>query len=149
MKKAAIVLLLSILLLAVFLLASVVAQEQPAPEPPAEDKSADSPVREIKMTAKKYEFNPGEIRVKQGERVRLIIVSLDRTHGIQIKPYGIKREIDEGGQTVVEFIADKPGTFQFKCAKWCGFGHGRMRGTLIVEPTDGPAASEEQAAAED
>jgi cytochrome c oxidase subunit 2 len=139
MKKAAIVLLLSIFLLSAFLLASLVAQEQPAPEPPAEDKPATTPVREIKMTAKKYEFNPGEIRVKQGERVRLIIVSLDRTHGIQIKPYGIKREIEEGGQTVVEFIADKPGTF----------GHGRMRGTLIVEPTDGPAASEEQAAAED
>jgi cytochrome c oxidase subunit 2 len=143
MKKTAIVVLLSTSLLSVFLLAAMAWQEPPAQEPPAEEPPAENPVREIKMTAKKYEFNPSEIRVKQGERIRLIIVSLDRTHGIKIKPYGIKREIEEGGQTVVEFTADKPGTFQFKCAKWCGFGHGRMRGTLIVEPSGEEPADEE------
>lgn len=143
MKKTAIVVLLSLSLLWVFLLAALAWQESPAEEPPAEEASLEKPVREIKMTAKKYEFNPSEIRVKQGERIRLIIVSLDRTHGIAIKAYGIKRIIEEGGQTVVEFTADRPGTFQFKCAKWCGFGHGRMRGTLIVEPADETPSSEE------
>jgi len=135
MKKTAIMALLAASALSIFLLVLMAAQEPglPPPAPPTPEKPAEQPVREIKMTAKKYEFNPGEVRVKQGERVRLIIQALDRTHGIEIKEYGIKREIEEGGQTVVEFTADKAGTFQFKCAKWCGFGHGGMRGTLIVE----------------
>lgn len=121
------------IILSFFLLGSLLlAQEPPAPEPPAEKPR----VHEILMTAKKYEFNPSEIHVKQGERVRLIIRPLDRTHGIEIKEFGVKRVIEEGGQTTVEFVADKAGIFQFKCAKWCGFGHGRMRGTLIVEPAE-------------
>jgi cytochrome c oxidase subunit 2 len=135
-------------LMGMLLLATTVAaQETPSP-PPAKEEPAKMPVREIKMTAKKYEFNPSEIRVRQGERVRLIIISLDRTHGIEIDAYGIKREIAEGDQTVVEFTADKPGTFQFKCAKWCGFGHSGMRGTLIVEPADTSAKEETPAGKE-
>lgn len=90
-------------------------------------------VREIKMTAKKYEFNPSEIRVKQGERVRLLITALDRKHGFQIKAYGIKVELEKEKQTVVEFVADKPGEFPFKCSVRCGWRHGRMKGKLIVE----------------
>ena len=37
-------------------------------------------VREFKMTAKKYQFDPGVITVKQGEKVRLVITATDRDH---------------------------------------------------------------------
>ncbi len=115
------------ILLSLCLLGSALAGE--TPEEPA--------VREIRMTAKKYEYNPNEVRVQQGERVRLVLKALDRTHGFEIKEYGIKTELKEGEDTVVEFTADQAGSFQFKCSKWCGFGHGKMRGTLIVEPSGG------------
>jgi cytochrome c oxidase subunit 2 len=91
-------------------------------------------VHEIKMTAKKYEFNPGEIRVKQGERVRLLITATDRKHGFQIEALGIKTELLEGKETAVEFTADKPGTYEFKCSVRCGWRHGSMKGRLNVEP---------------
>jgi plastocyanin len=32
-------------------------------------------VHEIQVTLKKYEFNPGTLRVKKGERVRLILAA--------------------------------------------------------------------------
>ncbi len=120
-------------LLALMLAAALAAQEPPAEKPPAEKPA----VREILLQAKKYEFTPSEFRVKQGERVRLIVVALDRKHGIKIEEFGVDRDAEEGAQTVVEFTADKAGTFQFQCAVWCGFGHSRMRGTLIVEPAEG------------
>jgi cytochrome c oxidase subunit 2 len=101
-----------------------------AQEPPP---AAGPPVREIKVTAKKYEYTPEEIRVKQGERVRLLITATDRKHGFEIKELGIKTELPKGKETVVEFTAEKPGVYQIKCSSFCGFGHGGMRAQLVVE----------------
>ena len=86
------------------------------------------------MTAKKYEYSPNEIRVKQGERVRLLLTALDRKHGFEIKDLAIKTELPEGKETAVEFVADRVGEFPFNCSSYCGFGHRRMKGKLIVEP---------------
>ena len=85
------------------------------------------------MTAKKYEFSPNPIRVKKGERVRLIITATDRDHGIKIEAFNIEEKLKKGVPTTVEFTADKAGSFPFKCSVHCGFGHGGMKGTLIVE----------------
>lgn len=90
-------------------------------------------VHEIQMTAKKYEFSPNPIRVKKGERVRLIITATDRDHGIKIEAFGVEQRLKKGVPTTVEFTADKAGTFPFKCSVHCGFGHSGMKGTLIVE----------------
>ncbi|SRR5579871_5298841 len=88
---------------------------------------------EIQMTAKKYEFSPSTIRVKQGDHVKLTITSLDRDHGIQIEAFQIKEKLPKGQAVTVEFTADKAGTFPFKCSVFCGMGHGKMKGELIVE----------------
>ena len=90
-------------------------------------------VREFKMTAKKYDFSPNEIRVKQGDRVKLTITALDHTHGIEIKAFHVKQKLTKGTPTTVEFVASEKGTFEFHCSEFCGFGHRGMKGTLIVE----------------
>jgi len=95
---------------------------------------AQSDVHEIRITAKKYEYSPAEIRVKQGEKVRLLITPTDRKHGFEIEELGIKTQLGKGKETVVEFEATKAGEFEFHCSVFCGFGHGKMKGKLIVEP---------------
>ena len=101
---------------------------------PAARSAAQAPqVHEIQMTAKKYEFSPNPIRVKKGERVRLVITATDRDHGIKIEEFGVEQRLKKGVPTTVEFTADKAGTFTFKCSVHCGIGHGHMKGTLIVE----------------
>lgn len=90
-------------------------------------------VREITMTAKKYEFSPREIRVHPGETIRLVITALDRKHGFKLEAFGIERELPKGEAVTIEFKADQAGAFPFKCSKFCGFGHGKMKGELIVE----------------
>jgi cytochrome c oxidase subunit II len=97
---------------------------------------AQSEVHEIRMTAKKYEYSPVEIHVKQGEKVRLLITATDRKHGFEIKELGIKTDLEKGQETPVEFVADKAGTFEFHCSNFCGLGHGRMKGRLIVEAAE-------------
>jgi cytochrome c oxidase subunit II len=88
---------------------------------------------EIQMTAKKYEFSPDPVRVKKGERVRLIITATDRDHGFKLEAFNVEQKLKKGVPTTVEFTADKAGSFPFKCSVHCGFGHGGMKGTLIVE----------------
>ena len=74
-----------------------------------------------------FEFSPSVIEVKEGERIRLKINSLDTEHGLSIPELGIETH-DE-----VEFVADKKGTFDFYCHHYCGEGHSGMKGVLIVE----------------
>lgn len=105
----------------------------------------------IEVSAKKYEFTPSQIHVKQGTRVEFKVHSEDETHGIKLSVYpegskehgkpGLQFEqpaangkVTKGMDQVLDFVAQEPGTYEFKCAKVCGFGHGRMKGELIVEP---------------
>jgi cytochrome c oxidase subunit II len=108
-------------------------------------------VQTIKVSAKKYEFTPSEIRVPKGAKVELIVHSEDETHGIKllVYPEGAKQKgtpgllldkpedngkVTKDVEQVIDFVAQEPGTYDFKCAKVCGMGHGRMKGKLIVEP---------------
>jgi cytochrome c oxidase subunit 2 len=114
---------------------------------------ADSGVQVIEVTAKKYEYNPSIIKVKKGTKVELKIHALDRVHGFKISqfrddsdgkgepgliftsnysPDGWK--IEKDNDTVIDFTANQPGTYTFKCSLFCGFGHMHMKGQLIVEP---------------
>jgi len=90
-------------------------------------------VRKIQMTAKKYMFNPSVITLKRGERVKLVITALDRDHGFKLEAFGIDQKLKKAEPATVEFTADKAGSFAFQCSKFCGFGHGKMTGKLVVE----------------
>jgi cytochrome c oxidase subunit II len=112
--------------------------------PPAGD------VQTITVTAQKYEFDPSPIRVKQGTRVQLKITASDHAHGFSIKesPEEAKDgkaglifssapgclKIEEGQTATVEFVAQAPGTYSFRCCVHCGWHHRSMKGDLIVEP---------------
>jgi len=89
--------------------------------------------REIEVVARRFAFEPAVIEVERGERVRLVLHSEDVTHGLEIDGYGVKVEIPRGGERVsVEFVAERSGTFRFRCTEYCGSGHRRMRGELVV-----------------
>jgi len=90
-------------------------------------------VHEIQVTLRKYEFNPGSLHVKKGERVRLIMVAVDHDHGFKLDDFDISQKVRKGTTAIVEFTADKSGTFQFRCSNVCGLGHRGMKGTLVVE----------------
>lgn len=84
-------------------------------------------VREISIDAKRFEFNPRTITVKEGEKIKLTINNLDTTHGINIPDLGVS------GFNSLEFTADKKGEFTFYCNNFCGSGHDAMQGKIIVE----------------
>jgi plastocyanin len=71
------------------------------------------------ITAKKYEFDVPRIEMKVGETIELTLNSLDAKHGFECKELGVSN-------------VTKPGTYAFKCANFCGMGHGKMKGEIVV-----------------
>jgi cytochrome c oxidase subunit 2 len=88
---------------------------------------------EITMTAQKYKFSPNLITVKKDDHVKLVITALDRDHGFRLDAFKVNQKLKKGKPTTIEFTADKAGTFPFQCSDFCGMGHGKMKGKLVVE----------------
>ena len=65
--------------------------------------------------------------------MRLPVTAVDKDHGIKLAAFHIKQVLKKGEPATIEFTADKTGTFRFSCSKYCGSGHKRMKGELIVE----------------
>lgn len=86
----------------------------------------------IKVTAKKFEYSPKEITVKKGVPVVLEFTSLDRLHGFNCPGLKIRTDIKPGQVNRLRFTPDKTGTFPFHCDNFCGTGHDKMTGTIIV-----------------
>jgi len=104
----------------------------------------------IELTAKKYDFSPSPVRIKAGTRVQLKVKALDHDHGFKIAttaegakagaPPGLifatPQEclvLKKGETATVEFVAQTPGTYEFKCCHTCGLGHRGMKGQIVVE----------------
>lgn len=94
----------------------------------------------IQMTARKYRFEPAVVKVKQGTHVKLMITAVDHDHGFRLEAYSVDQKLPKGVATPVEFTADKAGTFSFNCSTFCGLGHSKMKGELVVEPAGPPGS---------
>ncbi len=127
MKTAKYALSLAIPFVMIFALSAFVAGA------PATDQA--KPVEQvIKITAKKFEYSPNEIRIKKGVPVIFEFTSLDRVHGFTVRDLGgIRATIEPGKATQVRITAPKAGTYEFHCDLFCGDGHEDMAGKIIVE----------------
>ena len=91
--------------------------------------------RKITVVAKKYEFQPSRIELKAGEPVEITFQSEDTKHGFVCKELNLDKVVfGKDSPETVTFTPQKPGTYAFKCAKFCGFGHGKMKGEIVVTP---------------
>jgi cytochrome c oxidase subunit 2 len=97
--------------------------------------------RVIEVVAKRFTWEPAEIQVSVGERVRLVLRTADGLHGIELKKFRIAKEIPRGNKAVtVDFTADEAGRFPFICSEYCGDGHDDMKGVLVVVARDAAPA---------
>ena len=108
----------------------LVGQGTPVPEQVSKPSGE---VKEFRMTAKQFAFEPSTIEVNKGDRVKLTVTSLDVPHGIAIPEYGINERLDPGKEVKIEFTAEKEGTFTAFCSVFCGSGHSSMKGKIVVK----------------
>jgi cytochrome c oxidase subunit 2 len=113
----------------------------PAATSAAMAAAADEP-RVIEVVARRFSWEPSEIQVTVGERVRLVLRTADGLHGIELKKFKIAKEIPRGNKPVtVDFTAEEAGRFPFLCSEYCGDGHDDMKGVLVVLARDAAPAA--------
>lgn len=100
---------------------------------PVEQPSATSgAVREIKVLGANFKFDPAEITVKKGEKVRLTLKGGDMLHDWVVDELGLATaKIKAGEVTSIEFTPTKVGTFEYYCSVGSHRAMG-MVGNLIV-----------------
>jgi len=93
-------------------------------------------VKEFSISARSWEYNQTGIEVIAGDTVVLKITGIDdgsgNGHGFAVSEFGVTRAVRKGETTTVEFVANRRGTFTFRCSVPCGSGHNGMTGTLVV-----------------
>jgi len=90
-------------------------------------------VKTINVEAGSFYFKPNEIRVKKGEKVRIILASKDMMHDFNIDELGVSVPVTKAGDTsTAEFVANKTGEFEY----YCSVGQHRKMGQvgkIIIE----------------
>jgi plastocyanin len=112
-------------------LAAAVLMLSLAPALPAQLNVTPEPgsVRTFQITAENYRFNPFNVLVNQGDKVRLVITAADRDYDFKLKAYDIKQKVEQGVPATIDFTASQAGTFTFDSP---GMMHRSMKGTLVV-----------------
>jgi cytochrome c oxidase subunit 2 len=86
----------------------------------------------IKISAKRFNYTPGNITVKKGQPVVLELTSKDVLMGLNLPDFNVRGDMIPEKLTRVRFTPDKTGTFTFVCDIFCGSGHEEMHGTITV-----------------
>ncbi len=114
--------------------------DSPTPTPTENPEATQTPspqsqdsVKEFIITGSPFKFDITEIKIKKGDRVRIIFKNAEGFHDWTIDEFNAQTEqIQAGQQDSVEFIADKSGQFEYYCSVGTHRQMG-MKGTLIVE----------------
>ena len=88
--------------------------------------------RTIRVEASQFQFDPGVIAVNAGDHVTIELVATDVVHGLYLDGYDLEITADPGQTARLTFVADRSGTFRFRCSVSCGAMHPFMIGKLRV-----------------
>ena len=122
----------SILLILLFVYGFVVYKEMRTPPKDAVD---------ITVTGKQwlwtFEYYNGkktlnELYVRQNRPVRMVMRADDVIHSFFVPAFRVKQDLMPGRYTQLWFTPTKIGTFDIFCAEYCGTGHSKMLGKVIV-----------------
>lgn len=97
------------------------------------DATTQGETKIFNVSGQNFSFSMKEIRVKKGDRVKIVFQNTGGTHDWVVGEFNARTPITQTGQTAeIEFVADQVGTFEF----YCSVGQHRqmgMVGKLIVE----------------
>lgn len=107
--------------------------QPPTPQASPEASTMGAEVKTVAIEAGAFYFNPKEIRVKKGEKVKIVLTAKDMMHDFTIDELKVKLPLTKAGETnSVEFTADQAGQFEYYCSVGQHRANGQV-GKLIVE----------------
>ncbi len=91
-------------------------------------------VKEFIVSGSNFSMSPNVITVNKGDTVKITFRDDNGFHNLQVEGYGVGTpNLQTGGESVIQFVADKAGTFQYYCSVDSHRDKG-MVGKLIVNP---------------
>jgi cytochrome c oxidase subunit II len=93
---------------------------------------AETNIPTVVIHAQRYQFDPSEISLVQGKKVKLIFISDDVAHGIVVDELGISTLFSKTHPAVIMITPATLGTFRGQCSRYCGSGHNQMQLTIRV-----------------
>lgn len=99
----------------------------PAPTPVPEE------IKTFNVSADNFSFSLSEIRVKKGDKVKIIFKNDEGFHDWVVDEFAARTpKLKAGESAEAEFVADKPGAFEYYCSVGSHRAMG-MKGNLVVE----------------
>lgn len=97
-------------------------------------KGAAPEERHITVNARSFAFEPGTVRVNQGDTIVIRLESSDVVHGLYVDGYNVRGVAEPGRPAEIRFTADRTGSYPMRCPVSCGNLHPFMIGKLVVSP---------------
>ncbi len=90
-------------------------------------------IKEFTVVGTSFSFSPSVIAVNKGDVVKITFKDNEGFHDLRIDGYDVgTQRIQTGGESSIQFTADKTGTFEYYCSVGKHRENG-MRGTFTVK----------------
>ncbi len=93
---------------------------------------APPPGTDVYLLARLWAFYP-ILELEKDKTYKLHLSSMDYNHGFSLQPANINIQIVPGFEHVVTVTPNQSGTYSVVCNEYCGIGHHRMVGRIIVK----------------
>jgi len=87
---------------------------------------------DVYILARNYDFGKFTLELEKGKTYNLKLASKDMKHAIVVRELKLMNRIKVGEIKTIEFIPIKAGTFNMICGEFCGIGHAKMVGKIII-----------------
>lgn len=84
------------------------------------------------LVARMWSWYP-VLKLRRGETYRVHLSSLDLQHGFSLQPLNMNFQVLPGYDHVLTLTPTSTGEFTIVCNEFCGVGHDKMVGKILVE----------------
>ncbi|MBW7857565.1 MAG: cytochrome C oxidase subunit II [Leptonema sp. (in: Bacteria)] len=91
-----------------------------------------SPGGDAYIRARMWDWYP-ILKLKEGQSYRIHISSMDLGHGFSLMPINMNFQVSPGYDHVLTMTPTRKGEYEIICNEFCGIGHHKMVGKIIVE----------------
>ena len=87
---------------------------------------------DLYMVASMFRYEPAEVEIPKGSRVRVIVTTPDVIHGFEVAKTNINMMAEPGLISKYHTTFNKEGEFLVVCNEYCGTGHTDMTSVIKV-----------------
>ena len=104
-------------------------------KPGGGEEAHDEEPIEVYIAASRWSYEPAELTLETGVQYKFLMMGTDISHGASINLGSASRMIRLRANALSEnvFTFTQPGEYFFYCTVYCGLGHDKMFGKIIVE----------------